>query len=94
LIFIVATGFITVAAPLPVLPLYVHAFISSNTFFIGTIVGLQSISTILSRRFAGNLADERGPKYAVILGLTTCSIAAVFSMFAGFDGCGVAASFC
>ncbi|MFC4278374.1 arabinose transporter [Achromobacter aloeverae] len=64
----VFVGFLTIGVQMPVLPLHLHETLGVGTLVIGVIVGLQFAVALLSRPWAGNLADLRGPKRAVIIG--------------------------
>jgi len=85
LVAIVTCAFLTVSGPLPVLPLFVHDHVSTNAVVIGALVGLQSVTTVLSRRHAGAIADTRGPKDAVMMGLVACAAAGLSYIVAGLD---------
>jgi predicted MFS family arabinose efflux permease len=78
LCLIILCGFLTVGAPLPVLPLYLHKTLGYSTFLVGIAIGIQSISTLLTRNFAGTLCDSRGSKPSVILGSALCSSSGLF----------------
>ncbi|MFT3804015.1 MAG: MFS transporter [Burkholderiaceae bacterium] len=64
----VFVGFLTIGMQMPVLPLHLHETLGVGTLVIGMVIGLQFIVALLSRPWAGNLADLRGPKRAVIIG--------------------------
>lgn len=70
-------GFLTIGLQLPVLPLHLNENLGINPFGIGIIVGLQFVVALLSRAWAGNLADLRGAKRAVIIG---CLLSAISGM--------------
>ncbi|GAB7551272.1 MFS transporter [Novosphingobium sp. 11B] len=67
--------FTAVGLALPVLPLHVHDTLGFGPFVVGLVAGGQFVAALVSRFWAGRLADTRGPKQAVSLGL----IAAVAS---------------
>ncbi|WP_454725932.1 MULTISPECIES: arabinose transporter [Cupriavidus] len=69
----VFVGFLTIGIQMPVLPLHLHETLGVDTLVIGMVIGLQFVVALLSRPWAGNLADLRGPRRAVILG---CLLAA------------------
>jgi MFS family permease len=75
LVTIVFTGFLAIALPLPVLSLYVHDGLGFSLVTAGWVVGIQSLSTILTRQMAGVLVDRRGPRFAVLLGLPLAVLA-------------------
>jgi MFS family permease len=62
-------GFLCIGLQMPVLPLHLHETLGMGTLVVGLVVGAQFIAALLSRAWAGNFADLRGPKRAVILGL-------------------------
>lgn len=65
----VFVGFLTVGLPLPVLPLHLSQHLGLGVLGVGVIVGSQFAAALLSRAWAGNLADTRGAKRAVVSGL-------------------------
>lgn len=74
---IILLGFMTVAIPLPVLPLLVHATITTSPAVAGLVVGMQSIATVLTRRYAGTIADTAGPRTSTLRGLAICMVVGV-----------------
>lgn len=66
-------GFLTIGMQLPVLPLHLYETLGVGTLVIGLVIGLQFVVALVSRLWAGNLADLRGAKRAVIIG---CLLAA------------------
>ncbi|MFZ6655066.1 arabinose transporter [Undibacterium sp. TJN19] len=62
-------GFLTMGMQLPVLPLYLHESLGMSTWIVGLVIGAQFIVALLSRAWAGNFADSRGAKRAVVTGL-------------------------
>jgi MFS family permease len=63
-------GFLVIGIAIPVLPLHVHQGLGQSTFLVGLVVGSQFAAAILSRVWAGRYSDTRGPKHAVIVGLS------------------------
>ena len=70
-------GFLTVGLQLPVLPLHLHDTLGMGTLVIGLVVGAQFAAALLSRAWAGNFADMRGGKRAVMVGLVTATVSAL-----------------
>ena len=66
-------GFLTIGIQMPILPLYLHETLGRGTLVIGLVIGLQFVVALLSRPWAGNFADLRGTKRAVVIG---CLLAA------------------
>jgi len=75
MVAIVFFGFLTIGMPLPTLPRHVHDVLGFGPIVVGWVVGLQSLVTVLTRGPGGAVADARGPKAAVYLGLP-CATAA------------------
>lgn len=61
-------GFLTIGMQLPVLPLHLHETLDMGTLVVGSVIGSQFVAALLSRAWAGNFADMRGPKRAVMAG--------------------------
>ncbi len=70
---IVFAGYCAVGLPLATLPLQVHQALGYSTTIVGLAIGLAPAATLLTRQFAGRLADRRGPKLGVLLGLLTAA---------------------
>ncbi|WP_434657252.1 arabinose transporter [Pseudomonas sp. R3-56] len=70
----VFVGFLTIGMQLPVLPLHLHDTLGMGTLVIGLVVGAQFAAALLSRAWAGNFADLRGGKRAVMAGLVTAAV--------------------
>jgi MFS family permease len=66
---VVSIAFVIIGFALPVLPLHVHHGLGLNTFVVGLVTGSQFVASLISRVWAGRLADRRGAKHAVIVGL-------------------------
>lgn len=65
----VSVVFLVTGATLPVLPLHVHRTLGLGTFTVGIVAGSQFVAALGSRIWAGNYADRRGAKRAVVAGL-------------------------
>lgn len=65
----VFVGFLSIGMQLPVLPLHLHDALGMGPLVVGLVIGSQFAAALLSRSWAGNFADLRGPKRAVGLGL-------------------------
>lgn len=66
---IVFLGYSAVGIPLATLPVQVHSVLGYGTTTVGIIIGLSAVVTLLTRQLAGQMADRKGPKFAVLLGL-------------------------
>jgi MFS family permease len=84
---VVAIAFLIIGFLLPVLPLYVHFGLGLSTFVVGLVTGSQFLASLLSRVWAGQFADHRGPKRAVILGLLAAVVSgALYLVSVAFKG--------
>jgi len=78
----VFVGFFMIGLPMPVLPLYVDGTLALGALVVGVVAGLQFAAALLSRAYAGALADRRGAKRAVVGGFVLGSIAGLFYLLA------------
>lgn len=62
-------GLLAVGAVLPVLPRYVHGPLGYGDVAVGIVIGAYAITGLLLRPFAGRLADRRGRKLTVMIGI-------------------------
>jgi len=75
-------GFISVGLPLPIVPLFVHQVLGYGDAIVGGTVGLQFLATVLTRSYAGNVADVRGGKRSMMRGGAVCAFAGVLYILA------------
>ena len=78
LVAIIALNFSAIGAPLPAIALYVHNELGFDAFTVGWVIGLQSIVTVLTRHWAGTIADHHGPKTGVRVGVPLTAVAGLF----------------
>ncbi|ASC64627.1 arabinose transporter [Achromobacter denitrificans] len=78
----VFVGFFMVGLPMPVLPLYVDSALALGALAVGVVAGLQFAAALLSRPYAGSLADRRGAKQAVAAGFLLGSVAGLCYLLA------------
>ncbi len=68
-------AFLTLGIPLAILPGQIRDRLGFSTFIVGVVIGIQSLSTVCTRHFAGSRADQKGAKTTVQIGLWLCSLA-------------------
>lgn len=76
-------GYFTIGLSLAVLPIFIHQGLGYSTVIAGVVISIQYITTFLSRGYAGSIVDKRGPKPAVVLGMTGFAVSGVF-LFAAY----------
>src|SRR4029077_10796883 len=74
---IVFLGYSAAGLPLSALPVQIHLAMGYGTTAVGVIIGMSAAVTLLTRQLAGGLADRRGPKYAVLVGLVVTALTGV-----------------
>ena len=83
----VFVGFLAIGLPLPVLPLHVHDTLGMSALVVGIVIGSQFAAALLSRAWAGTLADVRGAKRAVVAGFAVAAFSGIaFLVSLAFPG--------
>ena len=70
--------YLTVGAPLPVIPLFVNDRLGFDPIIVGIVIGAQAAATLLARPLAGGVSDKRGTRAAVMIGALISVLAGVF----------------
>jgi MFS family permease len=70
-------GMLGFGAVIPTLPVHLHEGVGASTFVTGLVIGLASAFALLGRLFAGKVADHRGRRIALLVGLAMCVLAGV-----------------
>ncbi|MCE2574615.1 MFS transporter [Komagataeibacter sp. FNDCR2] len=65
----VVSGMLAMGMALPALPLEFQSRFASGTTLIGVVMGIQSAATLLTRPWAGRMADRRGGRDTLMVGL-------------------------
>ena len=70
-------GMLGFGAVIPILPIHLHENLRASTFVTGLVIGLASAFALLGRLFAGKIADGRGRRAALLIGMSFCVLAGV-----------------
>jgi MFS family permease len=68
-------AFLAVGAVLPVLPRYVHGPVGAGDVAVGVVVGAFAFAAVVTRPWAGRLADRHGRRPVVVVGLLGMAVA-------------------
>ncbi len=80
-------AYLCIAMALPVVPVFVTAKLGYGNGLAGLAVGIAFASTILTRGIAGRIADARGSRRCMVLGLLAYAVAGLACCGAGWPGC-------
>ncbi|QWW69868.1 arabinose transporter [Rhizobium sp. WYJ-E13] len=86
-------SYLCVAIALPVVPMFVTGTLGLGNGWAGLGVGIAFLATILTRGYAGGLADGRGARLAVQRGLLFYAAGALISLASGLSLQAPAAAF-
>ncbi|HFV0399006.1 TPA: MFS transporter, partial [Escherichia coli] len=74
---ILFVAIICLGLSLAILPLFVNKILHLSPLFVGGVISVESISTLLSRASSGRYSDKNGPKKGMIAGLTLIVLSGV-----------------
>lgn len=74
---ILFVAIICLGLSLAILPLFVNKILHLSPLFVGGVISVESISTLLSRASSGRYSDKKGPKKGMIAGLTLIVLSGV-----------------
>jgi len=70
-------GMLGFGAVIPMLPVYLHEQAGASTLVTGLLIGLSSAFALLGRLLAGKVADRKGRRTALLVGMGFCAAAGV-----------------
>lgn len=76
--------YLTIGLALGVLPKFVQQTLGFDSFVVGLVIGIQFLSTLLTRAFSGKMTDTKGAKQSKILGIILAVLAGIMYTLAAF----------
>ncbi|TZF98606.1 MFS transporter (plasmid) [Chryseobacterium panacisoli] len=74
--------YLTIGISLGVLPGFVQKTLGFDSIMIGLVIGLQSLSTLLTRAYSGKITDTKGAKKSKMSGVVLAVIAGIVYVLA------------
>ncbi|MCW1962085.1 MFS transporter [Chryseobacterium viscerum] len=74
--------YLTIGIALGVLPGFVQNILGFDSIIVGFVIGLQSLSTLLTRAYSGKITDTRGAKKSKMSGVVLAVIAGIVYVLA------------
>jgi MFS family permease len=75
-------AYLTIGLSLAVLPGFVNTNLGFGAMLAGLAISMQYVATLISRPQAGRMADGKGPKRTVMIGLAMCAASGVLLLIA------------
>jgi MFS family permease len=79
---IIFLEFLVMGISLGVLPAFVHNVLGYSNTVVGVVIGAQYIATLVTRHFAGKLADTHGGRKSARRGIVLSAVAGLFCLLA------------
>lgn len=80
IVFYTFIAFFCIGLPIAVLPGYVHDQLGFSAVVAGVVIGIQYLSTLLSRPVAGHLVDSLGTKRTIVYGLSGIGVSGLLTL--------------
>ncbi|MEG0925482.1 MFS transporter [Chryseobacterium sp.] len=74
--------YLTIGIALGVLPKFVQSNLAFDSIIVGLVIGLQSLSTLITRAYSGKITDTKGAKKSKMSGVILAVIAGVIYVLA------------
>ncbi|WP_313000292.1 MFS transporter [Chryseobacterium gleum] len=74
--------YLTIGIALGVLPRFVQSSLGFDSIMVGLVIGLQSLSTLLTRAYSGKITDTKGAKKSKMSGVILAVIAGIIYILA------------
>ncbi|WP_312285680.1 MFS transporter [Chryseobacterium gleum] len=74
--------YLTIGIALGVLPRFVQSSLGFDSIMVGLVIGLQSLSTLLTRAYSGKITDTKGAKKSKMSGVILAVIAGIIYVLA------------
>ncbi|MBB6330259.1 MFS family permease [Chryseobacterium sediminis] len=74
--------YLTIGIALGILPGFVQNTLGFDSIIVGLVIGLQSLSTLLTRAYSGKITDTRGAKKSKMSGVVLAVIAGIIYVLA------------
>lgn len=74
--------YLTIGIALGVVPGFVQNILGFDSIIVGLVIGLQSLSTLLTRAYSGKITDTRGAKKSKMSGVILAVAAGIFYVMA------------